>query len=341
MKTPPMDLDPLSGGSQPSRVPRNDADDPGQERLPSADSAFVRAVERATPGVPWGAREQLRRTLRWYGQLVGSATAQLRALPDFLIIGAKRSGTTMLLRYLHQHPLILPPFPARQAIKGVRYFDHNHARGESWYRRHFVTRQKLDRRGRRHGGRAITGEASPYYLYHPLVADRVAAELPRARLIVMLREPLARAHSHYKKNVELFGIEPLSFEDALLAEDERLDGEVDRLRSDPGYISFAHEHHAYALQSDYAAHLKPWLDRFPREQILICRTEDLRRDPQMVLDRVTGFLGLPGLAALPAPRPLNVTSASVMSEAAADLLRARLGSMMDDLSALLQEDVRW
>ena len=101
----------------------------------------------------------------------------------------------------------------------------------------------------------ITGEASPYYLFHPAAAERRRA-LPKARKIVaVLRDPVHRAHSHWKER-RRNGVEPLEFEEALAAEPGRLAGERERLLADPSYYSYAWEQQSYALQSEYAPALR-------------------------------------------------------------------------------------
>jgi hypothetical protein len=233
-------------------------------------------------------REAAKRALRAYGTL----TAGARGLPDFLIIGAKRGGTTSVYNYLLEHPLVLPLFPSRQRIKGVHFFDTGYHRGLRWYRGHFPTAASRRLRERRAGRPVVAGEASPYYLFHPLAAERAHAAMPDARVIVLLRDPVERAWSHYKERVR-HGAEPLPFEEALAREPERLAGEAERIAAEPGYVSFAHEHHSYQAQGRYLELLPRWLDRYPAERTLVLRSEDLYADPQALLDRVGAFLGLP------------------------------------------------
>jgi hypothetical protein len=245
----------------------------------------TRPAARLTDPVRGGAK----RSLRLYGEL----TAGLREGPDFLIIGAKRGGTTSLFNYLQEHPRVLPLLPARQRIKGPHFFDSNFQLGMRWYRSHFPTsawRRALERRG---GGPVIAGDASPYYLFHPLAAERAARLVGGTRVIVLLRDPVERAYSHYNERAR-HGAEPLSFEEALEAEPERLACEAVRIVAEPGYLSFAHEHHSYVAQSRYLDMLPAWLERFPSERVLLMPSEDLYADPQGTLDRVTEFLGLPG-----------------------------------------------
>lgn len=222
----------------------------------------------------------------------GVATSGLRGLPDFLIVGAKRAGTTSLWNSVVRHPNVLPMFPARMRIKGTAFFTTNHGRGLPWYRSHFPLRAHRAVRARVHGDRPVAGEATPYYLFHPLAPGRAARVVPEARIVVILRDPVDRAYSHYRERVR-HGAEPLSFEAALDAEEERLRGEEDRIRRDDGYVSFAHEHLSYVEQGRYAGMIERWLESYPRERCLFLLNEDLDGDPSGQLRRLVEFLGLP------------------------------------------------
>ncbi|HEY5357642.1 MAG TPA: sulfotransferase domain-containing protein [Streptosporangiaceae bacterium] len=237
-------------------------------------------VERA-------ARESAKRALRRYGEL----TSGLRRGPDFVIIGAKRGGSTSLYRYVLEHPSIQPLFPGRQHIKGVHYYDTRYSRGLTWYRSHFplqVAGRHLARPGIQP---AIAGDASPYYLFHPLAAERLARDLPDVKIIVFLRDPVERAYSHFKERTH-HGGETLSFEEALDAEPERLRGEQERIVSEPGYVSAEHENHSYLAQGRYLDMLPRWFGLFPREQFHIAASEDFYADPQRHVNDVWKFLGL-------------------------------------------------
>jgi hypothetical protein len=232
-------------------------------------------------------RQAAKRVLRQYGV----ATSGLRRGPGFVVIGAKRGGTTSLYNYLLEHPSIRPLFPGRQHIKGVHYYDSNYARGLRWYRSHFPLQA-----GGRHLARpdlspAIAGEASPYYLFHPLAAERLARDFPDVRIIVSLRDPIDRAYSHYKEAV-YHRRETLSFEAALEAEDERLRGEPERIAAEPGYLSAPHEHLAYLAQGRYLDMLPRWFSLFPREQFHIMASEDFYADPDRYVNEIWRFLGL-------------------------------------------------
>ena len=221
-------------------------------------------------------------------RLFRTVTASARALPDFLILGAQKAGTTSLHRYLELHPAMLAP-----SVKEVHFFDVQWWRGQRYYRAHFPTTLARIARRLSRGQRAITGEASPYYLAHPQVPRRVHSVCPRIPMIVILRDPIERAHSHYLHNCRIGAESCTTFAEALDREPERLAGELERMSADERYESFAHRHHSYVLRGQYAAQLRAWFDVFPREQILVLENEALARDPAGVYRRVLDFLQLP------------------------------------------------
>jgi Sulfotransferase domain len=235
-----------------------------------------------------GATKLARRAARWSAQAYARPTAGLRLLPDYLIIGAQRAGTTSLHRYLVQHPGVRTML----RTKGVHFFDVNYGRGMAWYAARFPTRLAARSVARRHGVELRTGEASPYYLFHPHVPGRVAEHLPRVKLIALLRDPVQRAYSHYQHEVAR-GFETLSFEQAVEAEPARLAGETERMAAEPLYNSFAHQHHSYLARGRYHEQLAAWRARFADEQLLVLSSERFFREPEATFRRVLDFLGLP------------------------------------------------
>ncbi len=221
-------------------------------------------------------KQPLRRVRSGYCWLTGP----LRGLPSVLIIGAQRSGTTSLFNYLALHPRIIPPLG-----KEIHYFDFHYAQGIRYYRGRFPYSYRL-----RDG--ALTLEATPYYLIHPLVPERAARLLPQAKLIAVLRNPIDRAFSHYQHEVR-GGREPLSFPEAIDKEPERLAGEEKRLRAEPGYYSWNHHRYSYTRRGLYLEQLRRWLEHFPRSQLLVLQSERLFRDPAATMAGVHAFLGLP------------------------------------------------
>lgn len=212
----------------------------------------------------------------WYRLL----TASRRRLPDFIIVGAQKAGTTSLFNYMAMHPQCLP-----SALKEVHYFDWNFARGENWYRMHFP----LAERGHAEGPVTLCFESSPNYIFDPRVPARVSRLLPEVKLIFLLRNPVSRAYSHYQHSVRR-GRERMSFEEALSAEGERLAGEQARLAADPNYQSYAYRHYSYAARGVYIDQLLAWQAHFPQEQMLVIQAEQMFRDPKTVFERTLDFL---------------------------------------------------
>lgn len=217
---------------------------------------------------------------------VGQATAPLRLGPAFLMIGAQRCGTTSLFRALAAHPQVVHP----AFHKGVNYFDLNYYRGPDWYRGHFPVAE-IARRRRAGSGDPVAFEASGYYLYHPLAMERIGRDLPDVKLVVMLRDPVERAFSAHKHEYAR-GFEWETFERALELEDDRLIGEIDRMRADPGYESFPHRHHSYRHRGHYADQLERVFAHFPRAQVHIIESEAFFAKPAAEYQYLLEFLGL-------------------------------------------------
>jgi hypothetical protein len=224
----------------------------------------------------------------------GMLTASARLLPDYLIVGGKRCGTTSLQAAIAAHPAVLPPHSG----KGTRYFDVNYDKGFRWFRGHYPTQLDAHYRGSRAGSPVISGEASPYYCFHPAAFERIAARLPEVKILFVLREPVQRTVSHYHWEVR-HGFESLSLADALNQEEERLTGERERLLADDSYRSFAHRHWSYQARGQYADQLDEAHRWFAPEQIRILRFEEFFADPAANVGEVYDFLGLDDFA-LPA-----------------------------------------
>jgi hypothetical protein len=209
-------------------------------------------------------------------------TAKWRALPSVLIIGPRRTGTTALYRLLRNHSKV---FGAGR--KEIKYFDCNYNRGLDWYQSFFQYRWKVDRKN----GMSI--EASPYYIYHPLSAERIRKDFPDMKIITLLRNPVDRAYSNYHMNFDL-DVEPLpTFEEAIAAEPERLAGEVEKITADPDHSLFNHMHLSYLNQGIYADQLERWFSIFPREQILVVQSERFYSHMADVYGEIIDFLDLP------------------------------------------------
>lgn len=217
-------------------------------------------------------------SIRWK---LRRATAPLRPLPHFIIIGAQKGGTSALNYYLNrQHPYVRP-----SAKKEVHFYDRSFARGTPWYRAHFPLRASFP-------GGVITGEATPAYLAHPQVPQRIAQVQPNVKLIAVLRNPKTRAVSHYQMSVRR-GREDLSFEDAILREEERITDGWQRMVSGRTDDSPEYRYYSYKHRGRYAEQLARYLQHFGRSQILVLASEAMRQDTAATIERICAFLDIP------------------------------------------------
>ena len=262
------------------------------------------------------------------------ATGPFRLLPDYIIIGAQKCGTSSLYRYISEHPSAAPAIG-----KEVHFFDWHFERGPSWYRAHFPSMLYGAAFRARTGRKLVTGEASPYYIFHPHVPARVKALLPQVKLIAMLRDPVERAISSYFHQVRS-GNETLTLAEALEQEPARITDAAERLAGGQKARSRAHRKFSYLARGIYADQLEGWLEHFPREQLLVLRSEDLFADPAQSLARVFEFLGLPAWQAAQFPR-FNAGEYSDVDPAVRDWLVRYFAPHNERLYALLGRDFGW
>lgn len=213
-------------------------------------------------------------------------TAFMRTVPDFLIIGAQKCGTSSLYTYLSQHPSVCPAF-----VKEVRYFNNHFQKGLRWYKAHFPSTLYIKMKGRKSGHNLITGEGEPSYLPNPIVPQRVFNLIPTVKLIVMLRNPVDRAYSQYHHRI-VRGHEKLSFEEVVEADKAKLKNGWAGLNTG-NFKSLGHTHYSYLPRGLYVDQLKMWRDVFPENQFLILKAEEFFRDTQTVFNQVLSFLDLP------------------------------------------------
>lgn len=222
---------------------------------------------------------------RWAKGEVASLFRHGGSLPDALIAGAQRSGTTSLHAWLAGHrEVFAPPRPQE-----IHFFDleRNYRRGPAWFARYFRARGPHHR---------VAFATSPLYLYHPEAPPRIAALLPAVRLVFTLRDPVARAYSHYWHSVAT-GWESLPFAAAL-------DEEPARLRRG----ELARRHFSYLDRGRYATQLLRFRSFFAADQMLVLRFEDLTSHPAVARRALAAHLGLDaeGFAA-PRAAPANAT----------------------------------
>lgn len=224
--------------------------------------------------------------------------------------------------------------------KGVQYFGTRFDQGMPWYLAHFPTRAQRDARAAAIGQRPVAGEASPYYLFHPAGARRMASAIPDARIIVLLRDPVKRAISHHLHMVWEGHETVEDIDRALDLEASRLSGIEPALVADPSLVSREHQHHSYIARGHYAVQLERLFTHFDREQVLVMATETLTGDSRKSLDRIQRFLGL-----VPDDRlDLGKRNASARFEPrkeTVERLRREYVDSNERLRALLDIDLPW
>ena len=171
-------------------------------------------------------------------------------LPDFIAVGPPRTGTTWLHRMLTGH-VGLP-----RAIKETQFFVWNYSLGLDWYRYYF-------RGAPRH---LPLGEIAPTYFDHPEARERISAAIPRCRIVISLRDPVARVYSQYK-----------AWHRAGLIE---------------GPFDYARQCDQLGASSSYAFNIREWRKVFGADNVLVTFYDDLRSDPQAYLDSICPFIGI-------------------------------------------------
>ncbi len=212
-------------------------------------------------------------------------TAEKRRWPDFIVAGAQKSGTTSLYRYLAAHPDMVPPI-----TKKLTFFDNNFHRGTQWYRLHFPLRDE-SKSVDGANDKQFTGESTAYYMFHPLAAQRIAETLPQTKIILLLRNPVDRAYSHYQYKLR-GGKEPLSFEAAIDAEAGRMADEEEKICTIPGYRSQAHFLYSYTARGIYVDQILRWKKFLPSDRMLIVESSGLLKRPAEVYEQVLAFLNV-------------------------------------------------
>lgn len=261
-----------------------------------------------------------------------------RMLPSVLVIGAQRSGTSSLYKYLGEHPDLAPSLR-----KEVGYFTRFYGQPETWYRSHFPLqlRRHLARSARGHD--LVAFEATPDYLLHPLAPERAHRLLPDARIVVLLRDPVERAFSHYGHMVRL-GYETLPFEEALAREGERTEDDRRRILADSTHDPTQFLRFSYVARGMYAAQLRAWMAQFPAERFFVLDSGELYADPGAAYQQILRFLGvrpwaprhLPNISARRDDAPAEALAPEVRA-----MLEATFASANEDLEELLGRTMGW
>jgi hypothetical protein len=238
-------------------------------------------------------------------------------LPNFIIAGGVATGTSFLSATLAHHPDIYLPKIQRPEPNFFHY-SWKFNQGIDWYKKtwfHEIGRQ-----------RAI-GERSSLLLPSDVAAKRLKQTVPDVKLIFCLRNPLERAWGNYRFTV-LEGLEPLSF-------DEAIECESDRLKKAEGKWAEI-QPHAYVTRSRYFVHLEEYFSLFGKEQILLLKSEDLGRYPQENVKRVCEFLGVDSTVRLPFPP--NYSSPSVIDRMLQMELRNYFGDRFPELVECIRKE---
>ncbi|MDY7024385.1 MAG: sulfotransferase, partial [Cyanobacteriota bacterium] len=187
---------------------------------------------------------------------------------DFIVIGTQKGGTTSLYYYLAKHPQIMPSL-----IKEIDFWSIKYQRGLEWYLAHFppIIAQNI-----------LVGEATPSYLDHCDAAERLFQIFPQTKLIVVLRNPIDRAISHYYQWIDM-NWEFRSIEEAMRFELEKFNV--------PNF-QYWNQPNSYIARGVYVEFLKQWLEIFPREQIFVIASEVFYANPTIALEQIFKFLGL-------------------------------------------------
>jgi hypothetical protein len=204
-----------------------------------------------------------------FNTVTTNSTLNRPRLPDFIIAGAQKSGTTSLHNYLARHRQVYLPMHPQE----LHFFDHDpHFRqGMSYYQPFFEPAE---------AEQISLGQTSPLYIYDPKVPPRIVNVLPQVKLIFILRNPVDRAYSHYWHSVKK-GYESLSFEEALKTEPTRLKQDFESRRR-----------YSYVDRGYYCRQLERFLQHFAREQLLILLTEDLSQETAKIIDQCCDFLAI-------------------------------------------------
>ena len=282
-------------------------------------------------------RYRLRRSATAYLKLIQASRITEYTLPDFLIIGAMKSGTTSLYYLLQQHPGI-----CAASTKEVGFLDRPeyYRFGERWYGAYFPRPAAMRTLSARLGYRAITGEASPGMIRH-CYAINAARHVPDAKLIAVLRNPVDRAYSHYQHICRSISPDPLSFWDALQAEPERVGRDLELNLRQPEQAGANLTRLAYTERGKYIHQILRWLQYFPREQLKLVSYDQFQADPASVCNAIVEFLELPPHPFVAAPTLNKGHYSTTMDERCRDYLTALYRPYNRRLFEFLGEDWGW
>ncbi len=257
-------------------------------------------------------------------------TGPFRVLPDFLIIGAGKSGTTSLYNYLIKHPNIHTAMNKELDYFFRRWTTYYRPNFPSIFSKFYATKIKKVP--------FVTGESTPFYLIHPLVPKQVKNKIPRVKIIILLRNPIERAHSQYNHQFREKN-EKLSFEKAIESEKIKTKEEWMKL-NEWGEGNRDHERYSYLEGGLYYKQIKGWMEQFPEKQFLIINAEKFFTNPSVILNQVFEFLGVPPVK-VHTTEKFNVGTYLEMQPKTREFLSEFFKPHNEDLYKLLKKDFRW
>ena len=212
-------------------------------------------------------------------------SSPFRVLPECFVIGVVRSGTTSLYHYLGQHPCI-----GSSAYDEIGYFDDNFHLGLNWYRSLFPTkfiRKKIESEYKKF----LTYDVTPFYIYNPLVVDRIFKFSPNAKIIAVLRNPIDRAYSNYNQKMQDEGDTKTTFEEIINAEIEIIEKNKKNIDDYAFLVNTFYE--LLLARGFYAKQLEFWFKKFPRKNILLISSEELATNTDKTISEIFEFLEVP------------------------------------------------
>jgi Sulfotransferase domain len=257
-----------------------------------------------------------------------------RMRPVFLVIGAQKSGTASLFWYLIGHHQY-----ARPLMKEVQYFDIHYRRGVDWYSRYFpASKHPSDRLIA--DCAEITGEATPEYILNPWVPQRVYQFCPEMKIIVLLRDPVERALSHYYHNVRRGKETAPHALAAFELENERTVADAFRMHIDPAHTPTLFYRYSYLARGLYAQQLSNWFTTFARDQMLVLCAEEFFSNTDCVFRQICRFLEIQEVS-LPAYPPFGAAPRKSMCEGAIQFARSYFARHNADLWDVLGMTYEW
>ena len=215
---------------------------------------------------------------RFFKRGISGVTASSRVLPNFIIIGTVRSGTTSLYYNICEHPSVLPA-----AYDEIGFFDSNFHLGLNWYRSMFPTKKEMEKIKEKTNF-AITGEDTPFYFWKKETVSRIINAVPNSKLIVIVRNPVDRAYSNYnlgiRKKVEESTFEKAIDEEICFIENHSFRECIDRKRS-------------YLSKGFYAKQFSIWQEKFSQKKLHVVSTEEMEKQPQITMSKIFEFLEIP------------------------------------------------